>query len=241
MKRFVSGLLLFIMLLGSVPVLGVQEPGEAAYGEAVEFLQSIGVLDGFSGSKFEPEKVLTRGEAADIAVRALGYTDERLADFSEQVFWDVPPECPQFTSVNAAYHLKLISGVGDNNFSPAAEVSGGQVVKMLVNALGWGFDAEAEGGFPAGYLTRANRLGLLKGADGFSVDEPVVRGCMAQMTYNALNAECLVYQGHQDGEQVSRKGTLLQDYLKIYEVRGIVTENGKTSLYGESTLRENEI
>lgn len=240
MRRLFSTILALVMLLTCVTAAGARETDTNTQSETA-FLEKLGIFKAEPSGKPQENAEVTRAEFTDAVIRALGYTDDSLALYGDQIFWDVPGNHWAVRSVNAAYREGLTSGVGDNQFDPDSPIAYGQAVKLLVTALGWGPVAEAKGGYPGGYIRKANELGLLDGAASGDADAPLSRDTMALMIYHSLEAEYLEPSSVGEGTQTMTSSTLLRAKFQITKAYGVVTATPVTDLRGESALHDNEV
>ena len=96
-------------------------------------------------------------------------------------------------------------------------------VKILVSALGYRNYAEANGGFPVGYMRVANRLDLY---DNINTDEKLNYVPMVNLIYNALLANTYEISGITNGNaqwEQSTDETLLRKYFKLVNAEGKIT------------------
>src|SRR5690606_3803199 len=82
----------------------------------------------------------------------------------------------------------IVNGYPDGTFKPKGLVTQAEALTMLVRALGFGSYADANGGFPTGYLLAAQQLGLTEGMGLTAAGQPMLRWQMAVALVNALNA-----------------------------------------------------
>lgn len=142
-------------------------PAGASYAEAVEVLADLGIFQGDNHGKFNPDKTITRAEAATIICRLLGVEDETKA-LKQTVFSDVLSTNWAVGYIAKAAELGIIMGYGNGKFGPDDPVTQEQIVKMLVCAWGYGQYAEEIGGWPAGYIAVAEEVGLIADANTVS-------------------------------------------------------------------------
>ena len=118
-----------------------------------------------------------------------------------------------------------------------------EAVKMLVCALGYGAQAESGGGYPSGYLTCASRIRLLNGVSAKSGEQLKMFDAVA-LLYNAIECDAAVTVAITDGSAEKRVyggGTIIGAYRSIFEVKGQVTADYFSTIWGESSLSEDEI
>ncbi|MBQ8588140.1 MAG: S-layer homology domain-containing protein [Clostridia bacterium] len=106
----------------------------------VRFLETLGIVEGYSANEYAPDELLSRAEMVTIALRTM---DMYAPDYTgDDIFSDVDGDYWAYYEISAAYEMGLVNGVGDGRFAPEQPVSFNQAVKMLVNVLGYGYIAE---------------------------------------------------------------------------------------------------
>lgn len=237
MKKILA-VLLSVLLLG-MPTLAADFADTAGQGcaEAVEVLSAIGVLTGKTETEFAPADTLTRAEMVTIMVRLQGISN---MPGGASAFSDVPGDHWAAGNISLAYRMGIVNGVGEGLFQPEAPVSRTEAVKMMVATLGYTPHAEAAGGYPSGYLTKAAQLEILDRVT--TADGPISRGDTAILVYNALEvalAEKADY-GTDSGKYTVGARTLL-DYMGIKSMEGQVRATYFAEMDPDApVVRENE-
>ena len=216
--------------------------------EAVDACTALNIIGGYPDGSFKPEGNITRAEATKMICVALnGGKDPATSTNATPTFSDVR------TNANAAWaegYIEscvaqgIVSGVGGGKFAPAGNVTGVQLAKMLLVALGYNSDIEGFTGnaWATNVNVRATQRGLYDGLEKMDTAAAISRDNAAQMVWNALQALEVKY----DYTLVSDKGnltstttlvekniTLLADKYSgagVYE--GVLTGSGKYSLDG---------
>ena len=214
--------------------------------EAVDACTALNIIGGYPDGSFKPEGNITRAEATKMICVALnGGKDPATSTNATPTFSDVR------TNANAAWaegYIEscvaqgIVSGVGGGKFAPAGNVTGVQLAKMLLVALGYNSDIEGFTGnaWATNVNVRATQRGLYDGLEKMDTAAAISRDNAAQMVWNALQALEVKY----DYTLVSDKGnltstttlvekniTLLADKYSgagVYE--GILTGSGKYAL-----------
>lgn len=222
--KILAAFMACMLLFCSMPCAAFIDTEGSTYEEAVDVLCELGIIEGVTKDYFEPAGNLTRAQMVTIAVRLYGVQNLT----PEAIFEDVPADHWAAGTVAAGYKMGFINGVSESHFMPDDTVTFAQAVKMLVCVLGYDVQAEAQGGYPSGYIAVASRLDLLKG-----VSEKMNRGDMAKLVFNALYVP--LYEGVAfDGEGALGYGeseeTILTKYLHLKKVTGIVTANAYESI-----------
>ncbi len=190
-----------------------------SYKNAITTLSKLSVIDGYEDGTFKPDNPVTRAEFTKLIVSLLGYQDmtHETIDFS-----DVDTSHWAKNYIQTAFNLGIINGMGDGTFAPESPVTYEQALKMIVCTLGYDTFAMQNGGWPSGYIYQAASLGITKNIDA-SYNQNATRGVIAQSLYNALEIE--MYENTGFGWNKTDK-TLLNDYLQVKELKGILTGVG---------------
>lgn len=175
----ITGVLLMCPVLAASTFPDVDE--NAAYAEAAEYLNEIGVMQGDTQGNFNPSKNVTRAQMAALLCRLIGETDTLAVDGSR--FSDVPASYWANSYITKAASLEIINGYQDGSFRPDNVVTYAQAVTMVLNAIGGKKLAEEYGGYPDGYLIVAEANGILNGVTGSS-DSPMSRSSVALLLFN---------------------------------------------------------
>ncbi len=230
-KVLVIAVVFAMMLSFSVSAAGFPDVDQnASYAESVSILSSLELMIGDEQGNFNPDKTITRAEAATIIVRAKGLEDAAAGAKGATQFTDVAADHWAAGYINLATQNGIIVGYGDGTFGPEDEVTYEQITKMIVATLGYTPMANQQGGYPTGYLVIASQKGISKGTSG-QAGEPAPRATVARLLYNALTVEMMgqtVYTtGGEEYEMID--DTLLYDYLEIDVYEGTITGTYATS------------
>lgn len=186
-RYLVVGLLIGVMLI--CPVFAVSAfpdvDENATYAEAAEYLSEIGIMVGDNKGNFNPDKAVTRAEMATVICRMLGETENSTADGS--TFTDVPAGHWASGYISQAASLGIVNGYGNGKFGPGDTVTYEQAVTMTVRALGYEDEANASGGYPSGYLSIAQDIGLLNGVNAQN-GTPLARKDVAIIIFNSYHS-----------------------------------------------------
>lgn len=144
-------------------------------------------------------------------------------------FSDVNPLSAGAESIAAVNSFGAMSG-SDGKFYPNESITPEQAAKTLVCITGNTHTAEERGGYPTGYLLLAGEKGILDGVD--KDVQTLTRGSVLKMLYNTLFADYTEHISAGREDRYTINGTVLSNYFDIEEIKGIVTANGKTGLYG---------
>ena len=196
LKRVLSLALASVMLIGMMVVgasaADFSDAEDIQHKEAVDVLVALGIVNGKEdGSYFAPEDNVTRGEMAKmIAVAMKGGNDVDTGVKGVPTFTDIGGHWAE-SYIEYCYDLGIISGRGDGTFDPNANVTGTEVTKMVLSALG--YDAEAYKLVGASWATRTDELArtakpvsLYEDLSGVVLSLPATRDSAAQIIWNGL-------------------------------------------------------
>jgi hypothetical protein len=217
LKKVLALVTVVAMLLTCAPVVLAGTYSDvsdnASYAEAVEMLSALGIFTGYEDGTFQPDKTITRAEAAAVITRFLGQEDTAKAMAGETVFNDMGGAEWATGYVNFGVQKGYINGMGDGTFHPSDPVTYEQIVKMIVAALGYEIKAQDQGGYPSGYLAVASQLEITKGTSGSN--GAASRATVAKLLYQALDAKKMVvtsYKSNGEKEYGEGKTPLKEDH-----------------------------
>lgn len=199
----------------------------ASYADAVNLLSNLGVINGFEDGTFRPEETVTRAQAAKMIVCLLGEGDD--VTTGDTQFTDVDGSHWASGYINVAVARGILNGMGDGTFAPEATLTYGQIVKMIVCALGYEPVAQSNGGWAGGgYIVAGSKAGFTKGVSG-TADAAASRATVAVLMYNALEVELMDQTSYSTGiygdqYEILEGKTILTEYLELEKVEGVVVE-----------------
>ena len=177
LKKFLALILAMVMafsmmMTANAAHVGTQYSDEAdvtpAFSEAVEVLTGMGVFQGDSGS-FRPASNITRAEVAAIIYRLVtGDTGTSKMDLytTRHPFTDVRADAWYAGYVGYLYNAKIIKGTTTTTFNPAGNVTGYEVLAMILRAVGYDKNDEFTGGtWRVEVGSTATELGILRDID----------------------------------------------------------------------------
>jgi hypothetical protein len=159
----------------------------------VLYLVTQGIVSGYADGTFRPSANTTRGQLAKLIVLGEGWAPNTTGG---PHFTDVPPSYVFYSVIETAVNHGIVSGYADGTFRPGADVTRGQLSKIIVAAQGWPFNTSGGPHFtdvpPASpfypFVETAVNHGIISGyADGtFRPANNATRGQIAKIVYNAL-------------------------------------------------------
>lgn len=194
MKKFIAIIMAVIMVMSFATIAfaanGFTDVSKSRYEAAINELYDLGIVNGYSATKFGTDYTLTRAEACTIIVRAL-YGEKTVPDVIN--FTDVSYRDWFYDYVNTAVYYDIMHGHNATIFAPNDEITYDQMATLVLNALGYNAPQLA-GEWPVNIERIATRLGLYTNIPiYFSGSEYITRGEACQMLYNALDCYVVEY------------------------------------------------
>ncbi|WP_232243057.1 S-layer homology domain-containing protein [Paenibacillus sp. GSMTC-2017] len=132
----------FVALLVRALALKSEETGKTFtdvskdkwYYEPIQIASSLGVVNGVSESKFDPNKRINRGDIATMVVRAFEKSVSFEQELGELYFNDVP-DYYAMESIAKAFEAGIVNGVTEDEYRPFANAKRAEAVVMLQRAL----------------------------------------------------------------------------------------------------------
>jgi hypothetical protein len=161
--------------------------------EGLSCLYCQGAISGYGDGTFRPFNSTTRSQLAKIVVLGEGW---QVSEPSTATFRDVPVGSPFFSYVETAYEHGIISDYSDGTFRPGANITRGQLCKVIVQAQAWAIDTTngphfrdvgTANAFYQYIETAYNHSAISGYADGtFRPASGATRGQICKIVYNAL-------------------------------------------------------
>lgn len=211
MKKIIAIILAVIMIMSLATVAfaanSFTDISNSKNKEAIETLYELGVIDGYSKTKFGPKLTLSRAEACAVMVRAL-YGDKIV--YWTNSFTDVPARAWYASYVDVAVYYDIMHGHSATTFAPDEDITYDQMATLVLNALGYNAP-QLSGTWPENVERIANILGLYDTTTRF-VDgsDAITREDACQMLYNALECYMVEY----------RNGRIIETDQTLYEAMG---------------------
>ena len=215
MKKFIAIFMAVIMIMSFATIAfaanGFTDVSKSRYETAINELYDLGLVNGYSATKFGTNYTLTRAEACAIIVRAL-YGEKMVHDVIN--FTDVSYRDWFYDYVNTAVFYDIMHGHNTTTFAPNDEITYDQMATLILNALGYNAPQLA-GEWPVNVERIATRLGLYTNIYSY-VDgsDPITRGEACQMLYNALDCYVVEYV----------RGRIVETDYTLYEAMGFSYE-----------------
>jgi hypothetical protein len=157
------------------------------YIEAVDVLTALKVLSGYTDGSLKPKNEVTRAEAAKLVTYiSIGTTaGDRLAHRASS-FTDVATDHWANPFIEFAVERGIINGIGNGRFNPEGSVTGSQVAKLMLTALGYGSKGEYVGSsWELNSVVDGQKRGILTVDTDYSL--PAKREEVIQYVFNTIS------------------------------------------------------
>ena len=207
--------------------------------EAVDMCTALNIIGGYPDGTFKPEGNITRAEVTKMICVALnGGEEPAVSTNATPTFNDVRGNANAAWAegyIESCATQGIVSGVGGGKFAPNGNVTGTQLAKMLLVALGYKADIQNFTGnaWATNVNVLATQKGLYKDLEKLDVSAALTRDNAAQMIWNALQAKEVKYEYtlvSENGQLTSKitvkddEKTLMQDkYNAVDYEYGVMT------------------
>ena len=201
---------------------------------AVELMAALSLMKGDGDGNYRPDDILTRAEYTTLILRLLGLED-LVGSYSTNIsFADVSSEHWAYPYICTAYELGIINGMSETYFGVNEKVKQIDAVKILVCALGYRLGAEKLGGYPGGYMAMATRLKLYR---GLGSNPLMTRAEACRLLYNSFSVKL----GQEDENIIKNDEYVLDAYLDLYKVKGVIEETFVDSIVAVLQVLDNTV
>ena len=202
-QKKVLSLVLCVAMLLSVMVMGTgaasftdEDEFSPQYAEAAEVLTGMGVIQGYDDGSFLPQRNITRAQVATMIYRAVTHdvTDSQTDLYKDyNKFEDVPSTDWSAGYVGYCANGELIKGFTPTTFGPNKNVTGYQVLAMILRAIGYDQNDEFTGsGWEIRTATTAQQLGILENVQEATLGQPATRELVAELIFQAMSKPYMV-------------------------------------------------
>lgn len=161
------------------------------YREAIETLNSVGVITGMTETQFSPDNNVTRWQMALLMTKLLTAEVDNTQWASSAgniIFEDVVNNIRHYGgSIAFAVNQNIIIGRSETVFAPEDGITLQEAVTIMVRSLGYPRQ-QYDAGYPDSYIEKANELGLFDGLLNVGATDVITRGETAQLLYNVFRA-----------------------------------------------------
>lgn len=235
-KEYFAAMLCIALLVSCISVYGAEQkyndPTEYVNTDEFNFVRALDLMPICNYDDFQPDNYVTRAEFARILCAItdaqLGETSCEFVDTADSMYKDYIAE---------AYQRGYVSGYDKYVFKPNANITADELIKCMINVLGYDNAAKAKGGYPKGYINVAGSLDLLSGVRALG-GAYITRGDICRVLFNMRKINMCKIESIGKSITFSSEddSTFLSDYLNIGIKKGIVTDNGISALRNESKV-----
>ena len=179
-----------VMSTGAVTITDADDISPQ-YAEAAEVLTGMGIINGYEDDSFQPQQLITRAEVSTLIYRAA------TADVNNghpgltagaNLFDDVNEDDWFAGYVNYCADAKYIKGYEDDTFRADNNVTGYEVLAMILRAVGYDKNNEFTGlSWTIQVASTATELGMLENLDNsVSLAAPATREVVAELIFRAI-------------------------------------------------------
>lgn len=238
-KKIICLLMSVTMVIGFSPVFAESDTNDAYFVHAFGILSQLGIVDEGAANEISDDDRISRGDFLRSVNRITNLTVP--SDDGTQMFSDVNKLNKYYTDVKLGCTLGIINGTSDGKFLPNDKIDFSAAVKMLMCLLGWDEICKNVGGYPIGYIQKANEVGLFKKIA--TTDGKITKKLAYKLIYNALDAKMLVADKvtQQSTHYVENGMKLLERYRGVKKNEGKFMGNFSANMAKDKVLKNDEI
>ena len=244
LKRTLSLVLVLVMVLGLFGVASAAFTDEAKiqYKVPVGVMTGMKAINGYPDGSFNPTGNITRAEAAKLvaytvlgAKTAAGLTGvtSRFTDVGADYAWAIP-------SIEYLASRNIINGIGGGLFDPEGNVTGYELGKMLLVALGYGAKNEYVGeGWDLQVAIDASKKGIYDGraANANKLSAAASREESALYCFNTLFIKQAKYVNLIDDYTSVGLASIAEDTYGYNEAPGLVRTPSTADAFGRPATK----
>ena len=187
-----------------------------------ELLTKLAIMD----VQFESQREINRAEAVTIVLRLMGWDNS--SDVKDYSFKDLDPSHWAYQYISSAINMGIVNGYTDGSFKPDATVTLAEFSKMIICAIHYEYLAEANGGYPTGYVKQA--MPYISGLS-LGQNDNLNRQHAAHIIYNLLVSKIAFVEGlkQDQGESLVTFGekeySILNKIHNTYKATGQIEGN----------------
>ena len=197
----VLALVLVVAMMASFAVsagaASFTDNAKIVYDNAVKLLSDLDVINGFTDGSFNPEGNVTRAQTAKMIAYIMNGGEDASSTFAASAkFNDVANGYWAANSIGYCATKEIVAGAGNNLYYPNNDVTGVQLAKMALVALGYDPTIEKLTGsaWAINTINLAEDAGLFDDMNkDFNASAAASRQEAAQILYNMLLSEMVCY------------------------------------------------
>ena len=220
----------------------------ADYSEAVAVLNGMGVFKGYEDGSFQPQGNITRAEVATIIYRIytqdLAKNDKSGLYASYNKFSDMTGAGWAAGYIGYCANAEFVKGYPDGTFKPSGNVTGYEVLTMILRAIGYDKNNEFTGADWALNVAKyAEQAGVLKNVKGVDLNAPATRELVAELLFRAIaKAPMVTYTAAFGYQTVSFSGSkndskTFKDNETLGHKNFDLTDNATNGTYGRPATK----
>ncbi len=220
----------------------------ASYEEAVAVLNGMGVFQGYEDGSFQPQGNITRAEVATIIYRIytqdLAKNDKSGLYASYNKFSDMTGAGWAAGYIGYCANAEFVKGYPDGTFKPSGNVTGYEVLTMILRAIGYDKNNEFTGADWALNVAKyAEQAGVLKNVKGVDLNAPATRELVAELLFRAIaKAPMVTYTAAFGYQTVSFSGSkndskTFKDNETLGHKNFDLTDNATNGTYGRPATK----
>ena len=171
------------------------------YQDAISYMQTNGIVSGYSDGTFKPAAEINRAEFTKILVQS-AFSKELETSAAQACFTDVKASDWFSKYVCLAKDKGIITGYSDGTFHPGQSINAAEALKISLEAHSGGNIPDATGDWYQKYLNLAYSKGYML-SEWSDVTKKISRGEMSQFIYQILDPQApaqSIYLGYYDEE-----------------------------------------
>ena len=247
LKKVLALVMAFAMAFTMMAGAAYTDQADIVATEAVDMLNTLGVMTGDPDGKFRPNDTITRAEAARMIYSIRTNSDNADSYKAMQTtFKDVPADAWYAGYVKHCQAAGIVSGTSATTFEPSRDVTGVELALMCLRVMGYDPAKADIGGstWSTKTVSLATEAGLLDGVN-CTITAACPRQYAAQIMYNMIQANTVQWSddknGYSDqnlvGEDYDSVGV---KYLKLYINVGTLTKVDNDNLTIEMSNSDKE-
>jgi hypothetical protein len=207
----------FVLLVTLAQAAFTDVPSSHPHADAIEYVESTGIVSGYDDGTFQPDSVINRVELLKILVESQPSPRDNCGVSAS--YSDTDDQAWYQPYLEAAACRGIATGYADQSFRPANPVLAVEAFKMITKAFSYALSS-VEGDWYVPYVdTLAKKLAIPREIE--APESALTRGQMAEMIYR-------LEVGINDGQSSHTVDTLLAQAVKVVET---AKANGTTFDY----------
>ena len=250
MKKLLAMVLALVMTLSlavSASAVKADEKINEDYAEAVAVLNGMGVFKGYEDGSFKPENNITRAEVATIIYRIytgdVAKNDKSGLYASYNKFTDMAGAGWAAGYIGYCSNAELVKGYPNGTFQPSGNITGYEVLAMILRAVGYDKNGEFTGADWALNVAKyAEQLHILDNvAKTTNLGAPATRELVSEILFRAINVPMVTYTaafGYQNvGLNGDKDNKLFKNNITLGEKNFELKKDDKTAdKFGRPTI-----